>query len=872
MDYSESYHRKPESRDALREVIREFRRRKIDPGRAMTAYKLEPVVVGGRAAVSFDTPSGVKRVRFVDGKEPKCIWQGKGGKAHWHGLEQAVEVLESGRADSLYIVNGEFSVWVCEQADVAAICTCAGEGAVPEQEELERLKHVVASTGCSLFIVYDIDDAGRTGAERMVAGLADAGIDSQALSLPDDLGDGGDVDDLHQRVGDDELAEALANLPVLPIRRRDDGHVSEARHTSPARNHQSATDDEFAVKQLERFSGELARTEKGGRHKALIKIAYTIGGYVGANRLSESTAISALMSACRADGLAAEEGETRVEKTVRECLSRGALKPFPLKDVEVSGENANRRDAKEKEPTQAEMLVSIGSGADLFRDAEGEPYARFSVNGHREVWPIRQNNRGFRHWLIHQFFQRKRKPPTSDAIQSALRVLEARTMFESRMCSVARRIADADGAVVLDLCNSEWEAVVVDSEGWRVVSESPVPFVRSRSMLELPRPERGGCLSELRRFINAPNEEAWVLVISWLVGAYHPSGPYPILVINGEHGSAKSTTVRVIRELLDPSRAPLRSVPKDEHDLAIAASNAWVVALDNLSGIPNWLSDAMCRLSTGGGFGTRALYTDRDEAIFDSTRPIVVNGIDDLGSRDDLVSRALVVSLPRIQPEERRTEADLRAEFETMRPLLLGALLDVVSEAIRRHPAVKLDSLPRMADFARWITAAEPALGWEPGTFVRVYSESRLSSVEDAIETDQVASTIRQFMTGASIWEGTATVLLEQLEQLAGEKAARSRTWPKSAAAVSSRLRRCAPLLRHAGIDVERSRNGSERRITMKRIEKTPSSSSLPSQQVTLPGIHDDGGGFCDAAGDLTNPSGDGGRDDDDDDDDDPIW
>src|SRR5690606_22857722 len=182
---------------------------------------------------------------------------------------------------------------------------------------------------------------------------------------------------------------------------------------------------------------------------------------------------------------------------------------------------------------------------------------------------------------------------------------------------------------------------------WRLATRRPV-FRRVRGMRPLPEPRSGGSIEDLRPFVNVPDENAWRLLVAWLLAALRPTGPYPVLVLQGEQGSAKSTTARVLRALVDPSKAPIRTMPRDERDLMVAASNSWVIVLDNLSGIPNWLSDAICRLSTGGGFATRALYTDDEEAIFEATRPVILNGIDDVVSRSDLLDRSLVLTLPTI--------------------------------------------------------------------------------------------------------------------------------------------------------------------------------------------------------------------------------
>jgi len=183
--------------------------------------------------------------------------------------------------------------------------------------------------------------------------------------------------------------------------------------------------------------------------------------------------------------------------------------------------------------------------------------------------------------------------------------------------------------------------------------------------------------------------------------------------------------VRVLVSLVDPAVVPLRAPPREERDLAVAASGSWCLAFDNLSYLPGWLSDALCRLSTGGGFGTRTLYTDDQETLFDFKRPVILNGINQVGLRGDLQERSLIVQLPPIFSAGRRREREFWAHFEATRPQILGALFDAVSGALRSVDNVSLEESPRMADFAAWVTAAEGALGWETGAFMAAYAENR---------------------------------------------------------------------------------------------------------------------------------------------------
>ena len=287
------------------------------------------------------------------------------------------------------------------------------------------------------------------------------------------------------------------------------------------------------------------------------------------------------------------------------------------------------------------------------------------------------------------------------------------------------RIAGDDEAIYLDLGNSSWEVVKITRDGWKVASHSPIMFFRVPGTLALPLPMPGGKIDDLRRFLNFADDDQWKLAVSWLVAALRPTGPYVVLILQGNHGGAKSTSTRVLRALIDPNSASLRGEATNPRDLAITANNSWCLTFDNLSTIRGWLSDALCRLSTGGGFSTRARYTDDGEKIFDGMRPMLLNGIDIGINRPDLLDRAIVLSLPPISEDNRETEAEFWARFEAVRPYFLGSLLDGVACALRRLPEIKLSRRPRMADFATWAAAAEPAFGWPQGSFLNAYRRNR---------------------------------------------------------------------------------------------------------------------------------------------------
>jgi hypothetical protein len=446
--------------------------------------------------------------------------------------------------------------------------------------------------------------------------------------------------------------------------------------------------------------------------------------------------------------------------------------------------------------------------ADLFHAPDGTGYADLDLNGHRETWPIR--SKGFRRWLARLFYKTTDGAPSSEALQSALNVVEAKAHFDAPERAVHVRVAGLNGKLYLDLGNETWQAIEIDTLGWRVIDSPPVRFRRASGMRPLPIPVQGGSAEALRRFLNVKSNTDFVLVIAWAASCLRDHGPYPVLVLSGEQGSAKSTFSAILRVLLDPNTAPLRALPREDRDLFIAASNGHVLAFDNVSGLPAWISDTLCRLATGGGFAVRQLYSDQDEVLFDATRPVILNGIEDIVNRPDLADRAIFLTLEPIPEERRRPEAELWTEFEDERPRILGVLLDGVVEGLKRQPEARLPKLPRMADFALWATACETA-HWPTGTFWSAYNGNRDEAVDAVIEADLIAVAVRALMATRTVWTGTASDLLGALEEVAGERTTKSKTWPNTPRALAGRVRRAAIFLRKIGIDIGFEREGQAR-------------------------------------------------------------
>jgi hypothetical protein len=497
------------------------------------------------------------------------------------------------------------------------------------------------------------------------------------------------------------------------------------------------------------------------------------------------------------------------------------------------------------------MLEELTVCEEVFHTAGGIAYADLITDGHRETWPIRSKR--FRTWVRRCYYQATGTAAGAAVIGSALDLLEARAQFDAPERAISTRVAEHAGRLYLDLADDHWRAVTIDRNGWKVVGCPPVRFRRPAGMLPLPMPERGGSIEALRPFLNISNQHDFVLIVAWLLAALRPTGPYPLLAISGEQGSAKTVLSKLLRALVDPNVASVRALPREERELMIAAHNGHLLAFDNLSGLSPLLSDALCRLASGGSFAVRQLYTDDEEVLLKAARPTLLNGIEDVIGRPDLADRAIFLTLGPIGEGQRRSETELWRDFERARPSILGALLDAAAHGLRAVGSVSSHQLPRMADFAVWAAACERGL-WPAGDFTRAYIANRKAAIEGIIDADPIATCVRELMSERSCWTGSAADLLRVSVERTGQSiSTASMGWPKNPRALAGRLRRAQTFLRTLGIDIAFSREGrtGSRIIRMRTsLENTVSTVSSVRDCGAEPGSEPRSSGPATAASD----------------------
>lgn len=470
--------------------------------------------------------------------------------------------------------------------------------------------------------------------------------------------------------------------------------------------------------------------------------------------------------------------------------------------------NGSKASGGHKKQTLSDRLVDLFLGEfELWRSTTEEAHVTFTNNGSKQNWPLR--SRQVRSFMAVRFRECFGQIVGGQALEDALRYLEALAFQEASVHKVWCRTGRDEDCIYVDLVNENWEVVKVSSLDWEIVTDCPIKFCRTSQMQALPEPVAGEPIDHLRGFVNVADDQQFKLIVAWLVAGLYPLGPYPIIMMSGEQGSGKSNLSRFLRLLVDPNSADIRSMPKDERNFAASATNSHCLVFDNLSSLSTAQSDMLCRVSTGGGFSHRKLYEDTEEVVNHLSNPVLLNGITEFGTKPGLLDRSMAIHLPRIPDDSRMSLRQFEREFEAVRPAILGALLTALSVALRHIDGIKLDRAPRMADFATLIEAAAPGLGWEQGEFLTAYNTNRNDLVDKSLDQSPLAAAIKAFMhkRGAD-WKSKPAELYEALSSFVPEETRKSSAWPKSPVAFGSAINRVVAPLRKHGIDIDKGKSG----------------------------------------------------------------
>jgi len=515
-------------------------------------------------------------------------------------------------------------------------------------------------------------------------------------------------------------------------------------------------------------------------------------------------------------------------QTLQKAVEKGFIKEIP-EDFELK-QNASPG----TEGSQADRLVVLcmEQKLELFHDQTKIPYARIRQSDICLTVPIR--SRQFKAWLTNLLWRAERKAPGTEAIYRVLNVLEAAALFDGKKYTLHNRVAPAEDGIWIDMTDDKWSAIKVTADGWQIVDNPPILFKRYSHQRPLTKPQTGGDSKAFLNFVNIDWEDTntRLLLLCTVISYFVPTIPHVILVLYGIQGSGKSCFFKIIRRLIDPSAVEVLTLPRDERERVQQLDHHWCAFYDNVTSLPTWMSDTLCRAATGGGFTKRELYTDDSDIIYNFKRCVGLNGINIAAQRGDLLDRSLLVGLEDIPKDKRRTEEHLLVELENCKASILGGFLDTLTKAIRAYPAVNPRELFRMADFTRWGCAIAVALGYTEDDFINAYRAKVKVQIEEAAHASPLATVLLDYMETQKTWDGTPSQLYRTLANHAKDVgiSTRQKAWPKAPHVLVRQLNELSPSLKSLGWEIITGiRTGSARRIMINSV--TTVTSDVESSQ-----------------------------------------
>lgn len=517
-------------------------------------------------------------------------------------------------------------------------------------------------------------------------------------------------------------------------------------------------------------------------------------------------------------GATDEEITTIVEGLLPDGYTGDSLKELP-EWIRSAREKGFAETDDDDDETQSAKLVALAlaEGVFLFRDAVNKDVAMVTLPHTGPAIAYRVASEAAKLWLRSAVYRTWGKPIAAHPLNEAIATMEAIALFDRPSCPVFARVAGDGNTVAVDLGTEDGRVVLIGREGWNIEATTAHKFVRGAGFRNLPLPEAGNdSLRRLQTFLGL-DDQNYRLLLAFLVNALRPEGPYFILLVEGEQGSGKSFFCEIIKRIIDPNDALRVRLPDKPQDLMIQAKEYRLLSFDNASGMSAEMSDALCSLATGGGFAVRKLYTDGDLYVMTYTRPFMINGIGGYANRPDLMERAIPIRLPSMPEGGRKTEEELLAEFDQMLPGVLGALYDAVAHALREYDNIEPPRHLRMADAARWISAAEEGLGEEPGAIIDAIAVAQNEFVVDRVNDDPLVLALRKVVRPLG-FEGYVGDLFAEIVDK--HDAVHHRSLPKSPSHLSSQLVMMRPAMAKAGIKVEflaKDRKG--RKVSIRFVE-----------------------------------------------------
>ena len=516
--------------------------------------------------------------------------------------------------------------------------------------------------------------------------------------------------------------------------------------------------------------------------------------------------------------------------------TQGNFLPNPLITPEgvVAAVESDDTEHTESSTKKEAPFDTIEREMELFTDPNDNRYATVTINGVKHNYEIGGKNHNEAVSL--RYYELTSDLPDAKSLKKFNDKLRFKARYNSSVRDTFLRFAFIDGEIYVDLCNLDGQAVHITPNGWELVANPPVNFIRQPHMQPLPVPARGGNYLDILNFLNIKREDDKLLVLTWPLVATITPIPRAILLLYGSPGACKSSSISVLRGMIDPSYQMHTYVQKTVNEAALYLAANAIPTFDNLSEVSKDVENILCMAVTGGGISKRKLYTDTDSVILQIKRAVIITSLDIPTSASDLLDRTIAVELERIPPDKRLADDAVKRDYAAKLPGILGGMYDALVQMLTLHDKVSATVLPRMADYAQWACAAASALGFSEEDFIKAYSRASLRVQNDALEDEGFANTLIDYLDMQGETSGFAAKVLDALRVHTDQMGLPSEVLPKMPNMFSRRLKQIIPLLEISGWKVEfssstrRGRTVSFRRISAK--AQTSESTATDSPMV----------------------------------------
>lgn len=427
------------------------------------------------------------------------------------------------------------------------------------------------------------------------------------------------------------------------------------------------------------------------------------------------------------------------------------------------------------------------------KDKQGEHYCLIS-NEADVVRPYLLYSNDFRIAFKKLYMQRFNELLTSQEVQYAVEIMEVLSMDNAEQIEICKRIFNNGCQYVYELNSTDGTVVWIEEGEASIEKAEGIIFQHSANYSNQIKPNFNvksvKLLDYVKKHFNVKSDREVKLLTLFLITSFWGLGiSHPILVLTGEKGSSKSTTLRKLERLIDPKSSDLGGgIPKGSDGLELRLSNSYFVTLDNLSSLSRSISDTLAISVTGGSVTKRALYKNTDEIVLDLKAVIAINGVSLVAKESDLLDRSLIITLKRLTPKEIRTEEELWNEFETDKPDILGCCFKTLAVALNDAEPVKTQELIRMADFHVACIKVGRALGISEKEVSDILWQNQSNVNKCTLDEDTVALCVIELMKKQKLYTNSVSGLLCDLQDIAYDNGMTNMVLPKTPNHLSNRL------------------------------------------------------------------------------------